>query len=35
MLGCWNDGLAGLATELGIDEMNGSMVGLVDGDVAG
>ena len=35
MIGCWDDGLAGLATELGIDKMDGSIVGLVDGEVTG
>ena len=35
MADCWNGGLAGLATERGIDEMDGSMVGLMDREVAG
>ena len=35
MANCWNDGLAGLATERGIDEMEGLMVDLMDGEVSG
>ena len=32
---CWNDGLDGLVAEGEIDGMDGAMVGLVAGEVAG
>ena len=35
MADCWNEGLTGLVIEQGIDEMDGLMVGLMDGEVAG
>ena len=34
MADCWNDGLAGLATDQGIGKRDCPVVGMIDGEVA-